>query len=142
MKYAIKYVIFLSVCGVFLIGGYLVLGRKSSIKDWIYYRIADTRNDVDEAGREIPKGLYRIHKKTGERELVWDRNGSYLVVGEKVYTVDWFSGIYQMDADGSNVEQIYEEKSLSQALICVMKKTGCIFQPWRAITGCMCGQRR
>ena len=110
MKRTIKYVIFLVVLVVFLIGSYLILGRKSSMKDWIYCRIAETMNDVDEEGRWLSRGLYRIHKKTGERELVWDRNGAYLVVGEKVYTMDWFSGIYQMDPDGSNVEQIYEEK--------------------------------
>ena len=110
MRRTIKYVIFLVVLVVFLIGSYLIFGRKSSMKDWIYCRIAETMNDVDEEGRWLPRGLYRIHKKTGKRELVWDRNCAYLVVGEKVYTMDWFSGIYQMDPDGSNVEQIYEEK--------------------------------
>ena len=73
-----------------------------STNDWFY--------DVYPVGEEANgKGVWRIHKKTGEREHISE--GAYyaiLVLGEKVYVQDCINGVYQMDPDGSNLELISE----------------------------------
>ena len=72
-----------------------------STNDWIYYSLA---------GDETTKGgLWRIHKETRDKELVWEgRYCMFLVLGEELFVQDRGEGVYRMEPDGSNPELIFE----------------------------------
>ena len=66
--------------------------------DWIYYCPVNTDNAYDESGKPIEeRTLWRIHKKSGEKQLVWNNplnSGHFVMSEDAIFFREFVEGEY------------------------------------------------